>query len=56
LLDSEPLLLILLGSKPVLLVVVGFATTAFIQLIVSVGLDHGEPLSAWTKRNVLQMG
>ncbi len=37
---------LLLGSEPVLLVLVGFATTAFMQLIVSMGLDHGQPLGA----------
>jgi hypothetical protein len=44
LLYSEPLLLVLLRSEPILLVLVGFAITAFIQGIVSVGLDHGRPL------------
>jgi hypothetical protein len=44
LLGSEPLLLLLLGAEPVLLVLVGFTTTALIQLIVSIRLDHGEPL------------
>jgi len=37
---------LLLGSDPVLLVLVGFTTTAFIQLIVRIGLDHGQPLGA----------
>jgi hypothetical protein len=44
LLGSEPLLFLLRGAEPVLLVLVGFTTTALIQLIVSIGLDHGEPL------------
>jgi hypothetical protein len=47
---------LLLASEPVLLVLVGFTTTACIQLIVSIGLDHGQPLMLWTKRNELQMG
>jgi hypothetical protein len=46
LLGSEPVLLVLLRSEPVLLVLVGFTTTAFIQLIVSIGLDHGQSLGA----------
>jgi hypothetical protein len=46
LLGSEPVLFVLLSSEPVLLVLVGFTTTAFIQLIVSIGLGHGQPLGA----------
>jgi hypothetical protein len=44
LLGSEPVLLVLLRSKPVLLVLVGFTITAFIQGVVSIGLNHGRPL------------
>jgi hypothetical protein len=57
LLGSEPVLLVLLASKPVLLVLPRFTMAAFMQLIVSITLDHGEPL--WvlrSKRYVLQMG
>jgi hypothetical protein len=43
LLGSEPILLVPLSSEPVLLVLVRFATTALMQLIVSIGLDHGKP-------------
>ena len=46
LLGSEPVLLVLVSSEPVLLVLVGFTTTAFVQFIVSMGLDHGQPLGA----------
>jgi hypothetical protein len=43
LLGSEPLLPVLLRSKPVVLVLVGFAIAAFIEGIVSLGLDHRWP-------------
>jgi hypothetical protein len=56
LLGSEPVLLFLFPSEPVLLFLVGFTATAFIQLIVSIGLDHGHLWVLWTKRNELQMG
>jgi hypothetical protein len=46
LLGSEPVLFVLLGSEPVLLVLAAFTTRAFILLIVSIGLDHGQPLGA----------
>jgi hypothetical protein len=41
LLGSEPILLVLLGSEPDLLVLIGFTTTAFMRLILTIGLDHG---------------
>src|SRR5271166_323135 len=36
----------LLSSEPVLLVLAGFATTAFMRLMVSIWLDHGRSLGA----------
>ncbi len=44
---SQPVLLVLSGPQPILLVLARFMTTiASIQLAESIGLDHGQPLSA----------
>jgi hypothetical protein len=57
LLGPEPVLLVLLGSKPVLLVLARFTITAFMQLIVSIVLDHGRPVWVlWSKRGCASDG